>query len=103
MQFLVCAMVLQLVAHAKSQMWERYLFPYIIAYALYLFFGISHFEKDKFQEDLLCGITSIVGDDCSDCSEICAGLCKRRRVDARVFSMHLRKYDIGRPNCGCVS
>ncbi|RHU94534.1 hypothetical protein DXC11_04110 [Firmicutes bacterium OM08-11AC] len=50
---LVCAMVLQLVAHARSQMWERYLFPYIIAYALlFVLLGYHIFEKDKFRRKI---------------------------------------------------
>ena len=68
----------------------------LFCYAGYFFGDLPFVQKNL-------KILIIVGDDGSDCSEICAGLCKRRRVDARVFSMHLRKYDIGRPNCGCVS
>lgn len=96
---LVCAMVLQLVAHARSQMWERYLFPYIIAYALlFVLLGYHIFEKDKFRRKIYFAVLlALLGMTDSDCSEICAGLMpKRRRVDARVFSMHLRKHDIGR-------
>lgn len=50
---LFCAMAIQLVVHAKSQMWERYLFPYIIAYALiFVLLGYHIFEKDRFRRKI---------------------------------------------------
>ena len=50
---LLCAMGIQLVAHAKSEMWGRYLFPYIIAYALlFVLLGNHIFRKDRFRNSI---------------------------------------------------
>lgn len=47
---LLCAMGIQLVAHAKSGMGERYMFPYVIAYALvFILLGYHIFRKDRFR------------------------------------------------------
>ena len=47
------AMCVQLVAHARSGMWERYLFPYVIAYAfLFVLLGYRIFEKDRFRSKI---------------------------------------------------
>ena len=54
---LLCAMAVQLVAHAKCQMWERYLFPYIVAYALiFVLLGYHIFEKDKFRRKIYVAV-----------------------------------------------
>lgn len=48
-----CAMGIQLVAHAGSGMWGRYLFPYIIAYAfVFVLLGYRIFEKDVFRSKI---------------------------------------------------
>lgn len=45
---LLCAMGIQLVAHAKSGMWGRYMFPYMVAYALvFILLGYRIFGKDR--------------------------------------------------------
>ena len=50
---LFCTMGIQLVAHAKSEMWGRYLFPYIIAYALlFVLLGNYIFRKDRFRNSI---------------------------------------------------
>lgn len=50
---LLCAMIIQLIAHARSGMWQRYLFPYIIAYALlFVLLGYRIFEADKFRSKI---------------------------------------------------
>ena len=46
---LTCAMAIQLIAHAKSGMWERYLFPYIIAYMLLVLIGYRIFENSYYR------------------------------------------------------
>lgn len=43
-----CAMGVQLIAHAKSGMWERYMLPYTVAYVfLFVFALYPLFEKDR--------------------------------------------------------
>ena len=45
---LLCTMGIQLVAHAKSGMWGRYMFPYMIAYTLlFILLGYRIFGKDR--------------------------------------------------------
>ncbi len=43
-----CIMAIQLAAHAKSGMWERYMIPYTIAYGLvFVLLAYHFFERDK--------------------------------------------------------
>lgn len=54
---LLCAMGIQLVAHAKSEMWGRYLFPYIIAYGLlFVLLGYHIFKKDRFRSKVYLAV-----------------------------------------------
>lgn len=47
----VCAMGIQLIAHAKSGMWERYMIPYMVAYAVaFVLLAYRFFEKDRIQK-----------------------------------------------------
>ena len=55
------AMAVQLVAHAKSGMWERYLFPYIIAYAIiFVLLGYEIFKKDVFRRKVYLAVLIVL-------------------------------------------
>lgn len=57
----VFVMAVQLVAHAKSLMWQRYIIPYIVGYALvFLLLAYRCFEKDMVQRVVFCGIFLVV-------------------------------------------
>lgn len=46
----LCAMGIQLIAHAESRMWERYLYPYILSYAvLIVLISGDYFRKRKLE------------------------------------------------------
>lgn len=58
---LFCAMGVQLVAHAKSGMWERYLFPYIFGYAiLFVLLGYEIFKKDVFRSKVYLAVLAVL-------------------------------------------
>lgn len=58
---LFCAMGIQLVAHAKSGMWGRYLFPYIIAYSIvFVLLGYHIFEKDGFRSKIYLAVLLVL-------------------------------------------
>lgn len=51
------AMAVQLAAHAKSGMWERYMIPYTVAYVfLFVFAAYPFFEKDRIQRIVFYGV-----------------------------------------------
>lgn len=53
--------VVQLIAHAKSLMWERYIIPWIVGYAsLFVLLGYRIFEKDKWRKSLYIGVLAIL-------------------------------------------
>lgn len=55
------ACAVQLVAHAKSAMWERYIFPYIIGYVLvFVLLAYRVFEKDKVHRVVFIGILFVL-------------------------------------------
>ncbi len=55
------AMGVQLVAHAKSGMWERYMFPYVIAYAvIFVLLGYRIFHKDIFRSKVYLAVLLVL-------------------------------------------
>lgn len=57
----VFVMAVQLVAHAKSLMWQRYIIPYIVGYAMvFLLLGYRFFEKDIVHRVIFSGIWAVV-------------------------------------------
>jgi len=51
----------QLLAHAKSLMWERYIIPFIIGYALvFVLLGYRIFSKDKFRRKVYEGLLVVL-------------------------------------------
>lgn len=51
------ACVIQLVAHAKSGMWERYIIPYIVGYVLvFVLLAYRIFERDKVHRLVFLGV-----------------------------------------------
>lgn len=54
-------MVTQLVAHARSRMWERYIIPFIIGYAIvFVLVGHHMLEKDKLRGRVYAGVLAIL-------------------------------------------
>lgn len=57
----ICAMGIQLAAHARSQMVGRYIIPYILAYGfLIVVMGYMVFEKDVFRRRLYTAILAVL-------------------------------------------
>lgn len=55
----ICAV--QLVAHAKSGMWERYMIPYTLGYALiFILLAYRIFEKDKLHKLVFYGLAAVL-------------------------------------------
>lgn len=51
----------QLLAHAKSLMWQRYIIPFIIGYAfIFILLGYQIFSKDKFRRRVYEGILIVL-------------------------------------------
>lgn len=54
-------MVVQLIAHASSLMWERYIIPFILGWALvFVLLGYRIFERDKVQRCVYIGLLAFL-------------------------------------------
>lgn len=54
-------LVVQLIAHAESGMWERYILPYSVGYAfLFLLLGFRVFEKDVIRRRIFLGVWAVL-------------------------------------------